>query len=102
MFLDRPSVGVAFRRVIQLMLSADPAEWSHLRPFCEGVVRACSSPDPTALDAVSTLNSKWKQVAYTKALLSSATAAWDRGSGGKNVFFSNGPNSTSECFNLLY
>ncbi len=25
-----------------------------------------------------------------------------RGSGGKNVFFSNGPNSTSECFNLLY
>jgi hypothetical protein len=26
----------------------------------------------------------------------------DRGSSGKNVFFSNGPNSTSECFNLLY
>jgi hypothetical protein len=26
----------------------------------------------------------------------------DRGSGGKNVLFSNGPNSTSECFNLLY
>jgi signal recognition particle GTPase len=26
----------------------------------------------------------------------------DRGSGGKNVFFSNGPNSTSEYFNLLY
>ena len=25
-----------------------------------------------------------------------------RGSSGKNVIFSNGPNSTSECFNLLY
>ncbi len=25
-----------------------------------------------------------------------------KGSGGKNVFFSNGPNSTSEFFNLLY
>ena len=24
-----------------------------------------------------------------------------RGSGGKNVIFSNGPNSTFECFNLL-
>jgi hypothetical protein len=26
----------------------------------------------------------------------------DRGSGGKNVIFSNGPNSTSECLKLLY
>ncbi len=25
----------------------------------------------------------------------------ERGSGGKNVIFSNGPNSTFECFNLL-
>ncbi len=25
-----------------------------------------------------------------------------RGSGEKNVIFSNGPDSTSECFNLLY
>jgi hypothetical protein len=25
-----------------------------------------------------------------------------RGSGGKNVIFSNGPNSTSECSKLLY
>jgi hypothetical protein len=40
-------------------------------------VRACGSPDLTALDSVSALNSKWKQVAYTKALLSSATAAWE-------------------------
>jgi hypothetical protein len=29
-----------------------------------------------ALDSVSALASKWKRVAYTKALLSSATAAW--------------------------
>jgi hypothetical protein len=75
MFLDRLSFGVAFRRVIQLMLSADPAERSHLRPFCEGIARTCGSPDPTALDSVSALNSKWKRVAYTKALLSSATTA---------------------------
>jgi hypothetical protein len=34
MFLDRLSLGVAFRRVIQLMLTTDPAERSHLRPFC--------------------------------------------------------------------
>jgi hypothetical protein len=59
------------------MLSANLAKRSHLRPFCEGVARACGSPDLTALDSVSALNSKWKQVAYTKALLSSATAAWE-------------------------
>jgi hypothetical protein len=72
MFLDCPSFGVAFRRVIQLMLSANPEERSHLRPFCEGFAWACGSPDPTALGSVSALNSKWKQVAYTNALLSSA------------------------------
>ncbi len=77
MFLDCLSFEVAFHQVIQLMLSADPAERSHLRPFCEGVARACGSPDPTALDSVSALNYKWKRVAYTKALLSSTTAAWE-------------------------
>jgi hypothetical protein len=29
-------------------------------------------------------------------------AAVGRGSSGKNAIFSNGPNSTSECFNVLY
>ncbi len=34
--------------------------------------------------------------------LSKDTIANGRGSGGKNVIFSNGPNSTSECSKLLY
>jgi hypothetical protein len=75
MFLDRLSFGVTFRRVIQLMLSADPGR--HLRPFCEGVVQTCVSSDLGALGSVSALSSKWKRVAYTKALLSSATTAWE-------------------------
>ncbi len=53
------------------------AERHHLRPFCEGVVRACSSPDPNSTDPRSALNSKWKRVAYTKATLTLATAAWE-------------------------
>jgi hypothetical protein len=40
-------------------------------------VLACGSPDPTAINPTSTLNSKWKQVAYTKASPSLATAAWE-------------------------
>jgi hypothetical protein len=75
MFLGRPSFGVAFRWVIQLMQTTDLAEQSHLRPICKGVARACGSPDPTAPDAVSALASKRKRVTYTKALLASATAA---------------------------
>ncbi len=31
-----------------------------------------------------------------------SNAIFSRGSGGKNVIFSNGPNSTSECSKLLY
>jgi hypothetical protein len=77
MFLDCPSLGVAFRWVVQLMLTTDLAERSHLHLFCEGVAWACELLDPTALDSVSALASKWKRVAYTKALLSSATAAWE-------------------------
>ncbi len=77
MFLNRPSFGVAFCWVIQLMQTTDLAERSHLCPFCEGVAQACGSPDPTAPDAVSALASKWKRVAYTKASLASATAAWE-------------------------
>ncbi len=37
----------------------------------------CGLPDPMAIDPTSTLNSKWKQVAYTKVSLSSATTAWE-------------------------
>ncbi len=38
---------------------------------------------------------------YLSELLSTL-APRNRGSGGKNVIFSNGPNSTSECSKLLY
>jgi hypothetical protein len=77
MFLDCLSMGTAFWQTIQLMLSTKAAERHHLRPFCEGVARACGSPDPNATNPHSTLNSKWKRVAYTKAMLTLATAAWD-------------------------
>jgi hypothetical protein len=40
--------------------------------------------------------------AHADAGFLNKTNSCSRGSGGKNVFFSNGPNSTSECFNLLY
>ncbi len=49
------------------------------------------------------------QAIYDKASFAKETAknkreapATNRGSGGKNVIFSNGPNSTSECSKLLY
>jgi hypothetical protein len=77
MFLDCPSMGTAFRQTIQLMLSAEAAEWHHLRPFCEGFARACGSPDPRATEPCSTLNSQWRRVAYTKATPTLATAAWE-------------------------
>jgi hypothetical protein len=77
MFLDCPSMGTAFRQTIQLVLSTKAAERHHLRPFCEGVAWACGSPDPNASNPRSALNSKRKQVAYTKAKLTLATAAWE-------------------------
>jgi hypothetical protein len=77
MFLDYPSMGTAFRRMIQLMLTAEAAERRHLWPFCEGAALACGSSDLLAINPISTLNSKWKQVAFTKASLSLATTAWE-------------------------
>jgi hypothetical protein len=77
MFLDCPTMETVFRRTIQLMLSAEAAERHHLRPFCEGVARACGSPDPRATEPRSALNSQWRRVAYTKATLTLATTAWE-------------------------
>jgi hypothetical protein len=77
MFLDCLPMGTAFRQIIQLMLSAEAAERHHLRPFCEGVPWACGSPDPRATKPHSALNSQWRWVAYTKATLTLATAAWE-------------------------
>jgi hypothetical protein len=42
MFLDNPPMGVAYRRMIQLMtVVADPADRRHYRAFREGVALAC-------------------------------------------------------------
>jgi hypothetical protein len=57
------------------MLSTKAAERLQLRSFCEGVARACGSPDPRATNPRSALNSQWKRVAYTKATLTLATGA---------------------------
>ncbi len=42
------------------------------------------------------------RAAISHAARCSSLTLWTRGSGGKNVIFSNGPNSTSECSKLLY
>ncbi len=59
------------------MLRAEAAEQHHHQPFCEGVPQACGSPDLVATNPISALNSQWKWVAYTKATLTVATAAWE-------------------------
>jgi hypothetical protein len=58
MFLDYPSMGTAFCQMIQQMVTAEVAEQCHLWPFCEGAALVCGSPDPTAINQISTLNSK--------------------------------------------
>jgi hypothetical protein len=79
MFLDNPPMGVAYRRMLQLMTSlADTAADRRLfRAFGDGVALACGSPDPTAINPVSAAHLTWKRVAYSKATLSVATAAWE-------------------------
>ena len=78
MFLDYPPMGVVYRRLIQLMvLPANAANRRHFRAFGEGVALACGSPDPTAPNPISGADSSWKRVAYGKATLSAATAAWE-------------------------
>jgi len=79
MFLDNPPMGVASRRMLQLMtLLADTAADQRLfRAFGDGVALACGSPGPTAPNTFSAADSTWKRVAYSKATLSMATAAWE-------------------------
>ncbi len=77
LFLDYPSLGVAFWRSTQLISHAKVSERHLLWPFCEWVALACCLLDPVAMKPISTLNSKWKRVAYTKSLLSAMTAAWE-------------------------
>jgi len=78
MFLDYPPMGVAYCRLLQfLSATADAAERHHFRAFGEGVALACGSPDPTAPNPISAADSSWKRVAYGKATLSAATAAWE-------------------------
>jgi hypothetical protein len=77
-FLDNPSMGVAYRRMLQLMsVVADMADRRLFRAFGNGVALACGSPDPMAPNPVSAADSLWKRVAYSKATLSVATAAWE-------------------------
>jgi hypothetical protein len=77
LFLDYPSLGVAFRHSTQLISHAEVSERHLLQPFCERVALACCSLDPMAREPISALNSKWKRVAYTKSSLSAVTAAWE-------------------------
>jgi hypothetical protein len=77
LFLDYLTLGVAFWRSTQLMSHAEMSERHLLRLFCEQVALGCCSLDPMAMEPISALNSKWKQVAYTKSSLSAATAAWE-------------------------
>ncbi len=58
MFLDNPPMGVAYRRMIQLMtVVADTADRRHYRAFGEGIALACGSPDPMAPNPVSAADS---------------------------------------------
>jgi len=78
MFLDYPPMGVAYRRLLHLVSgTADAANRRHFWAFGEGVALACGSPDPTAPNPISAADSCWKRVAYGKATLSMATAAWE-------------------------
>ena len=78
MFLDSPPMGVAYRWLLQLLsATADTTEQRQFRAFREGVALACGSPDPTAPNPISATDSSWKRVAYGKATLSVATAAWE-------------------------
>ena len=78
MFLDYPPMGVVYRRLLQLLsATADAADRHHFWAFGE-VALACGSPDPRAPNPVSAaVDSRWKRVAYGKATLSAATAAWE-------------------------
>jgi len=77
-FLDNPPMGVAYRRMLQLMMVvADMADRRLFRAFWNGVALACGSPDPMAPNPISAADSLWKRVGYSKATLSVATAAWE-------------------------
>jgi hypothetical protein len=78
MFRDYPPMGVAYRRLLQLLsVTADAAERRQFQAFGEGVALACGSPNPSAPNPISAADSSWKRVAYGKATLSAATVAWE-------------------------
>jgi hypothetical protein len=77
-FLDNLPMGVAYRRMLQLMtVVADMANRGVFRAFRNGIAWACGSPDPMAPNPVSVADLLWKRVAYSKATLSMANAAWE-------------------------
>jgi hypothetical protein len=76
--VDYPPMGVVYQWLLQLLsATANAADRRHFRAFGEGIALACGSPDPTAPNPFSAADSSWKRVAYGKATLSAATAAWE-------------------------
>jgi len=62
-FLDNPPMGVAYRRMLQLMtVVADMADRRLFRAFGNGIAWACGSPDPMAPNPVSAADLLWKRV----------------------------------------
>ena len=76
-FLDEPSMGQAYRHMIQLMLDVLPAQCQKLQPFVDGLAYACGTSEPGGQPPISALSSMWRKVPYTKIALTVATAAWE-------------------------
>jgi hypothetical protein len=76
-FLNYPTMGLAFRRLIHLMRGAEPRDHGHLKPFSNGIALACGTPHPTDDSPCSALDSQWKRVQYSRSILAGATAAWE-------------------------
>ena len=98
MFLDSPSMGMAFRRLVKLMQTARKVERTLLRPFCEGMALACGLHDPTAINPNSAINSKWRRIAYTKEVTSLATTVWE----GHRAAARKAPPKPPTYFDLLF
>ena len=98
MFLDSPSMGTAFRHLVKLMQTTRKAERTLLWPFCEEMALACGSYDPTAIDPISVINSKWKRIAYTKGVTSLATTVWE----GHRAAARKAPPKPPTYFDLLF
>ena len=79
-FLDYPTMGTTFRRMIFLMRAAAHEDRGHLRPFAMGIALACGTARPSGVlepTSTSALDSQWKRVPYTKPSLAGATAVWE-------------------------